>query len=86
VDADNNSKHLPYFVDNFMSSKGLTAADYNYFYPKSTYTGFNVADAMVTEKDIPAENGVIHVVNRVLTVLPGLDEYISSRPEYSEFK
>jgi uncharacterized surface protein with fasciclin (FAS1) repeats len=86
VDADNNSKHLPYFVDNFMASKGLTAADYNYFYPKTTYTGFNVADATVTEKDIPAENGVIHVVNRVLTVLPGLDEYISSRPEYSEFK
>jgi uncharacterized surface protein with fasciclin (FAS1) repeats len=86
TDADNNNKYIPYFVDNFMSAKGLTAADYNYFYPNTPYTGFNVVDAVVTEKDIAAENGVIHVINKVITVLPGLDEYLASKPEYSEFK
>ena len=69
-----------------MTARGLTAADYNYFYPSTPYTGFNVADAVVTEKDIPAENGVIHVINKVISTLPGLDEYISSNPQYSEFK
>ncbi len=86
VEADNNAKYLPYFVDNFMTGKGLSAADYNYFYPGTPYTGFNVVDAQVTEKDIAAENGVIHVINRVITALPGLDEYLASKPEYSEFK
>ena len=86
VEADNNNKHIPYFVDNFMAAKGLTASDYNYFYPNTPYTGFNVVDAAVTEKDIPAENGVIHVINKVVEALPGLDEYLASRPEYSEFK
>ncbi len=86
VDADNNNKYIPYFVDNFMSSKGLTAADYNYFYPNTPYTGFNVVDAVVTEKDIAAENGVIHVINKVITALPGLDEYLAGNPNYSEFK
>lgn len=86
VEADNNNKYLPYFVDNFVSAKGLSAADYNYFYPATPYTGFNVADAVVTEQDVPAENGVIHVINKVITTLPGLDEYISSNPQYSEFK
>jgi uncharacterized surface protein with fasciclin (FAS1) repeats len=86
VDADNNNKYIPYFVNNFMTGKGLTAADYNYFYPNTPLTDFNVVDAVVTVKDIPAENGVIHVINRVITALPGLDEYISSKPEYSEFK
>lgn len=86
ADADNNNKYIPYFVDNFMASKGLTAADYNYFYPNTPYTGFNVVDAVVTEKDIAAENGVIHVINRVITALPGLDEYLTSNPNYSEFK
>ncbi len=30
--------------------KPYTAADYNYFYPNTPYTGFNVADAVVTER------------------------------------
>ena len=86
VDADNNNKYIPCFVDNFLQAKGLTAADYNYFYPTTTFTGFNIVDAAVTQKDIVAENGVIHIINRVITVLPGIDEYISGNPNYSEFK
>lgn len=86
VDADNNNKHLPIFETGFMAAKGLTAADYTYFYPGSGYTGFNVAHASVSEKDIVAENGVIHVVNRVIQALPSIDQYIGSNPKYSEFK
>lgn len=86
VDADNNNKYIPIFETGFMTSKSLTAADYNYFYPNATYTGFNVVDAKVTEKDIAAENGVIHVINKVITSLPSIDEYIGSNPKYSEFK
>lgn len=86
ADADNNNKFLPFFMTGYFTSKSLTASDYNYFYPSSTYTGFNVADAQITEKDIAAENGVIHVVNRVITSLPSLDQYIGSNANYSEFK
>lgn len=86
VDGDNNNKYIPYFVTNFMAAKNLSAADYNYFYPNTTYTGFNVVDAVVTQADIPAENGVVHVINKVIITLPGLDEYISANPQYSEFK
>lgn len=86
IDADNNNKYIPYFVNNFMTAKGLSAADYNYFYPTSTYTGFNVVDAAVVEKDIAAENGVIHIVNKVITALPSIDQYLANKPEYSEFR
>ena len=86
VDADNNNKYLPVFETGYMTGKSLTAADYNYFYPASTFSGFNVVNAQVVEKDIPAENGVIHVINRVITTLPSIDQYISSNPNYSEFK
>ena len=86
VEADNNNKYIPIFADGFMSAKALSAADYNYFYPNTTYTGFNVANAVVTESNIAAENGIIHVVNRVITTLPSLDEYIGSNPAYSEFR
>ncbi|TMI64547.1 MAG: hypothetical protein E6H07_01120 [Bacteroidetes bacterium] len=86
VDADNNNKHLPYFETGFTTAKNLTATDYNYFYPGVNYTGFNVMDAQVLEKDIYAENGMIHVINKVITALPSLDQYIGSSANYSEFK
>ncbi len=86
VDADNNNKHIPIFETQFMTGKGLGASDYNYFYPASSYSGFNVAEAKVVQKDITAENGIIHVVDRVITALPSIDQYIGSNPNYSEFK
>jgi len=86
AETDNNNKYIPYFLDEFMRSKNLSAADYNYFYPKTPYTGFNVADAIVTEQDIPAENGIIHVVNKVITALPSIDQYLEGKPDYSLFK
>ncbi len=86
VEADNNNKYVSVLTDTFLSAKAVPAADYNYFYPNATFTGFNVLDASVVEKDIMAENGVIHVVNKVLVPLPSIDEYLSSKPEFSEFK
>jgi len=86
IDADNNNKYIPIFETGFMTGKSISAFDYNYFYPSSIYTGFNVADAKVVQKDIAAENGVIHVVDRVISTLPSLDQYIGSNPNFSEFK
>ncbi|MCS3797297.1 fasciclin domain-containing protein [Niastella sp. OAS944] len=86
AETDNNNKYIPYFVNDYMQSRKLTAWDYNYFYPNSKYTGFNVADAAVTEQDIAAENGVIHVIDKVVTALPSIDQYLEGKEEYSLFK
>ena len=40
---------------------------------------------MVTQ-NITAENGVIHEIDKVISPLPSIDEYLRSKPEYSEFK
>jgi uncharacterized surface protein with fasciclin (FAS1) repeats len=84
--ADNNNKHIPFFTTDFFAAKGLTAADYTYFYPGSTYTGFNIEKAAVTEQNIAAENGVIHIINKVVTPLLSLDQYLRTKPEYSLFR
>jgi len=86
VDADNNNKYLPYFMSGYFTSKSLTAADYNYFYPGTTYTGLNIVDAKILQKDLAAENGIIHIIDKVITVLPSFDQYIGSNSAYSEFK
>jgi len=86
IDGDNNYKYIPYFTSEYFSNNQLQASDYQAFYPASVYGGFNVAGAKVTEQDIAAENGTVHVVDRVITPLRNLDQYLSTNPDYSEFK
>lgn len=86
VDGDNNNKYIPYFTDQFFSTTGLNQNDYKSFYPNSTFSGFNVAGASVVNKDISAENGMIHEVDRVILPLKNIDQYISNNNNYSEFK
>ncbi len=83
---DNNNKYVPYFLSRYFSGKGLTAADYNYFYPNTAFTGFNVAGAQVINRDMVAENGVIHEIDQVLAPLPNIDQYMASQEQYSKFK
>ncbi len=83
---DNNNKNIPYFTDPFMATKGISAYDYNYFFPSTEYSGFNVVDAQVTEADILCENGIVHAIDKVIYPLASLDELLSSNPEYSEFR
>lgn len=83
---DKNNKHISYFTDEYMGVSDLTVEDYNYFFPESDFTGFNVLGAKVTEPDVLAENGIIHYIDKVLTPLPNLEDFIGSKPEYSLFK
>lgn len=85
VFGDNNNKYIPYFIDSYLTAKNLTAFDYNYFYPNTTFSGFNVADASVVTADIQAENGMIHEINKVVLPLPSIESHINSKPEYSVF-
>jgi uncharacterized surface protein with fasciclin (FAS1) repeats len=86
VAADNNNKFIPFFTDAYFASRALSASDYNYFYPGTAFTDFNVVNAKVTQRNIAAENGVIHLIDKVVTPLPSLDQYLRTKPEYSEMK
>ena len=84
--ADNNYKYLPVMTDTFFIGRGLTAYDYNYFFPSTEFKGFNVVDANVVTPDILAENGYIHEVDKVIEPLKNLEEMLEGRDEYSMFK
>jgi len=84
--ADNNNKYYTYFIKNYVSANGLTAADYNFFYPDVDYTGFNVPGGKVVEENILAENGVIHVVDKVVLPPQSIDQYLTAHTDYSDFK
>ena len=82
---DNNNKNIPYFTDAYMGARGLNAADYNSIFPGTTYTGLNVVDATIIDKDIPAENGIIQEIDKVLLPLQSIEQTLASDPDYSEF-
>lgn len=84
--ASDNNKYIPYFHENFMSAQNLSAADYNFFFPDQTYSGFNVIDGEVVNEDIITENGIVHEVSEVSLPLLNIDQYIRANEEYSLFE
>lgn len=86
ISADNGNKYIPCFTSEYFARQGLTQNDYTYFYPGVTFSGFNIANARVTQKDITAENGVIHIIDKVVTPAKSIDEYLRNKPQYSLFR
>lgn len=86
--GDFNNKNITYFLSPFMTFAGLSAADYNFFYPNSAYNGRNIGPARLVDgqTNIIAENGVIHVVDKVLSPPLSIDQYINQKENYSLFK
>ncbi len=86
VPGDNNNKYITYFVDEYMTAFGLGASDYNYFFPNTNYTGFNILGAQTVKADIIAENGIIHEVNKVSLPPINLDQKLEESSKYSLFR
>ncbi|BDD11963.1 hypothetical protein FUAX_43950 (plasmid) [Fulvitalea axinellae] len=75
-------KFLPFFNPEFFLEPG----DYNFFYPDTEYTTFNVANAAITGLDQGALNGIIHEVDHVLDPLPTIGDVIYNDDQFSLFK
>lgn len=88
VTNDNNYKYLPFYMERYFAARQvpLTAADYNTFYPSSTYTGRNVQGASVVKPDMLSSNGVAHEVDGVNEPLPNLEDILFGNPDYSSFR
>jgi uncharacterized surface protein with fasciclin (FAS1) repeats len=78
-------KYIPYFLDEFFTTTGISSDNYNKYFPEVEYTGFNVADARVLGDYIVAENGYIYELDKVILPLPNLDEYLVEHPEKDRF-
>lgn len=86
VDGDNNNKYVTYFQEKYVQLNGLSAADYNFFYPATTPANFHFMGGTVVKADIMAENGVIHEVDQVTLPRVSLDQYLADNDAYSFFR
>ncbi len=86
VNNDNNNKYISYFTDVYFTAKSLPTSDYTYFYPNSSFSGFNVMDAAVLKSDYVAENGYIHEIDKVILPAKSIDQHLKTTAQYTEFK
>lgn len=84
VGGDNNYKYVPTYLDRIFTQRGLIPTDYEYFYPGISYNGTNIQGAHVVTKDMIAENGIIHAIDKVNKPLPNMEKVLESDPRYSK--
>lgn len=82
--GDNNYKYVPTYLDRIFTKRGLLPTDYEYFYPGIDYNGSNIQGAHIVTKNMMAENGIIHAVDKVNKPLPNLENVLESDARYSK--
>jgi len=81
------TKYIPVFSNEYFSEQDLNAPEnYEFLYPGTTFQGFHVDRAEVTEYDVPAQNGWIHRINRVLVPPPNHNDILVQHEEFSMFR
>jgi uncharacterized surface protein with fasciclin (FAS1) repeats len=89
VDVYHLERYLPIFSHYMFETKLIDAArNYNYFFPETPWMGdegFNVANAAVTEYAIPAKNGYLYLVDRVLRPLETIHTELEQNEQYSQY-
>ena len=80
---------MPVFSYRMFSTKGIDAkTNYEYFYPNTEWkdnSGFNVANAGVTEYADIANNGYIYKVDKVLRPVETIYKELQSAGKYTKF-
>lgn len=73
-------KFVPLFYDQYLAVNGLTSEDYS-FYFKRAYEPGNVyyAEAKIIQADIFAENGFVHIIDRVVNPMLNAKERLEKQ-------
>ena len=89
-----DERFLPVFSTKLFETKGIdAAANYNYFYPGTTWygtensgDGFNIANAKVNNTDnLITDNGYLYKVDRVIEPLNTIYDELRNNSDYSQF-
>jgi uncharacterized surface protein with fasciclin (FAS1) repeats len=80
-------KYVNVFSSEYFQEHKLDGSfNYAFFYPGSSYSGFQVDNARILQYDIPAQNGWIHKIDKVLIPPDNHEQILNKHPEFSEFR
>ncbi|MGW8316735.1 MAG: fasciclin domain-containing protein, partial [Bacteroidales bacterium] len=86
-DVYHETKFIPVYSSEYFKELDIDASEnYEFLYPESSFNGFHADRAEVTEYDVPAQNGWIHRINKVLRPPPNHDDILEQNSEYSIFR
>ena len=73
-------KYVPIFYDRYFTVNGLNAEDYNYYFNR-IFEGGNVyyADAKLIHTDIFAENGFVHIIDKMVNPMLNAQELLAGK-------
>jgi uncharacterized surface protein with fasciclin (FAS1) repeats len=74
------------FSDAYFRNNGFSAIDYETFYPETEWTGYNINNAAILQKEKTAENGFYYVIDHVMPPKTTADRVIDEHDEFSLFK
>jgi uncharacterized surface protein with fasciclin (FAS1) repeats len=84
-------RFLPVFSYEIFNSKGINAkANYEFFYPNSSWTGgndgFNISEASVQKYALVTDNGYVYEINKVLEPLETVYKELELDNNYTKFR
>ena len=80
-------KYVPVFYDLYLTVNGITSGDYNFYFGRSYEPG-NVyfAGARILKSDIFAENGFVHIIDRVVNPMLNAKEILEREIQGETYK
>ena len=80
-------KFIPVYSDElFAELEEDASVNYSFLYPGSVFGGFHIDRAEVVEHDVPAQNGWIHKIDKVLIPPDNHDQILEKRDEFSLYR
>jgi uncharacterized surface protein with fasciclin (FAS1) repeats len=82
-----SKKYVPVFYDDYLKLNGITAGDYNFYFDR-VYEPGNIyfAGAKVIKADILAENGIIHIIDKVVKPMLNAQEILEKEMPGESYK
>lgn len=93
-ESNYNYKYLPVFMQSYFNNRGITANDYNIFFPSVEYAGNkthengilgNVQDGQIVKPNMIARNGIVHEVSTVNYPLDNMEKLLEDE-KYTTFR
>jgi uncharacterized surface protein with fasciclin (FAS1) repeats len=72
-----SKKYVPIFYDEYMNLNGITAEDYRFYFGREYEPGnIYFAGAKILKADVLAENGIIHIIDKVVNPMGNAKELL----------
>jgi len=80
-------KYVPIFYDEYLKANSITSVDYQFYFNRAIEPG-NVyyAGAKIIKSDILAENGFVHIIDKVISPLMNAKEFLEKEKPGESYK